>query len=280
MVMTRTTSPTSEPVKPPGYGAAVTPEAFVAALRARPTEAAVLTDFDGTLSPIVLDPAAAAPLTGVVDVLHALASQFGRVGVVSGRPVSFLAHRLELASRPPSRLRLSGLYGIERLEGGVHTVDDAALGFRTTVEQVADLADAAAPAGVGVERKGLSVTLHIRTAIEQEDWARSWSESTAAAYGLVVHEGRMSFELRPPVALDKGTVVRGLLAGMTAACFFGDDVGDLPAFDALAEHAASTGATVARIGVRSAEAPPELLAASDLVVDGPAGSLELLRRLL
>lgn len=240
----------------------------------------MLSDFDGTLSPIVLDPAAAGPLAGVVDTLHALAGRFGRVAIVSGRPVSFLADRLELASRPPSGLFLSGLYGIERFDSGVHSIDEQALGFRTAVARVADLADAAVPPGVGVERKGLSVTLHIRTAVDQEDWARSWSEVAAAAHGLVVHEGRLSFELRPPVAVDKGTVVASLLEGVSVACFLGDDVGDLPAFAALADHAATTGATIARVGVRSSEAPPELLEACDVVVDGPAGSLALLRRLL
>lgn len=256
------------------------PDAFVAAFRANPAGAAVLSDFDGTLSPIVLDPAAASPLAGVVDVLHALAAGIGRVAIVSGRPVSFLSDRLELDSRPSTTMLLSGLYGIERLEGGVHSVDPTALAFRTTVDRVASLADAAAPPGVGVERKGLSVTLHIRTAVDEEDWARTWADQAAAASGLVVHEGRMSFELRPPVALDKGTAVRSLVEGMEVACFLGDDVGDLPAFDALAEHAAATGAVVARIGVRSNEAPSELLDASDFVVEGPEGSLALLRRLL
>ncbi len=40
----------------------------------------------------------------------------------------------------------------------------------------------------------------------------------------------MSVELRPPVKTDKGTVVDELASGLGAACFFGDDLGDLPAF--------------------------------------------------
>jgi hypothetical protein len=35
-----------------------------------------------------------------------------------------------------------------------------------------------------------------------------------------------------------------------------------------------------RVGVRSPEAPPELLERADVVVDGPPGALALLRRLL
>jgi trehalose 6-phosphate phosphatase len=249
--------------------------------RTAPDTAAVITDFDGTLSPIVDDPAEARPLDGVVDALHALAAVYGRVAVVSGRPVSFLRDRLELDRRARTRLVVSGLYGIEWLEDGVERVHDTATAYRGAVDEAADRAEEAAPEGVGVERKRFTVTLHVRTHPEHSDWARSWARATAHTTGLVVHEGRRSFELRPPVDVDKGHVVTDLIAGRKAACFLGDDLGDLPAFDALDRLAAAdTTASVLRVGVRSAEAPAELLERADLLVDGPEGSLELLRALL
>ena len=245
-----------------------------------PTDAAVVTDFDGTLSPIVDDPTTARPLPGVVDALHELASSFGRVAVVSGRPVSFLRDRLELDARPPTSLFVSGLYGIEWLDDGEARAHETALAFVVVVSEAADRADAAAPAGVGVERKGFSLTLHVRTGQQHLDWARSWADATAHTTGLVVHGGRMSFELRPPIDVDKGSVVTALVAGRRAACFLGDDLGDLPAFDALDRLHAEEGADVLRVGVRSAEAPAELIERADVLVDGPPGSLELLRALL
>ncbi|HUP84803.1 MAG TPA: trehalose-phosphatase [Acidimicrobiales bacterium] len=255
--------------------------ALLAPLRAAPRDAAVVTDFDGTLSPIVDDPARALPLPGVVDTLHALAARYGRVAVVSGRPVRYLRHRLEVDHRPPTPLFLSGLYGIESFEHGVEHVHPIALPFRDAVDDVAARAEAAAPTGVGVERKGFSVTLHVRTGPEHLEWAREWSRTAAGAAGLAVHHGRMSVELRPPVDVDKGSVVGDLVAGTRAACFLGDDLGDLPAFDALDRLVlADADAHALRIAVRSDEAPPELLERADLLVDGPAGSLELLRALL
>ncbi len=244
------------------------------------SESAIVTDFDGTLSTIVDDPAAAQPVAGAVDAIHELAGRYGRVAVVSGRPVEFLRDRLDVDRRPDRGLILSGLYGLEWLEGGVARTEDDAVAFRAVVDEVAGAADAAAPDGVVVEHKGLSVTLHVRTAEQHTDWARSWAESTASTSGLVVHEGRCSFELRPPVEVDKGTVVASLVEGRRAACFLGDDHGDLPAFDALDALAASSGATVMKVGVRSPEAPRQLLERADIVVDGPLGSLELLSRLL
>ncbi|MGH9269584.1 MAG: trehalose-phosphatase, partial [Acidimicrobiales bacterium] len=127
--------------------------------------------------------------------------------------------------------------------------------------------------------KGLSVTLHVRGAPEHEGWAWSWANERAARSGLLAIGARLSVELRPPVATDKGTVVAELVDGMAAACFVGDDLGDLPAFDALDRLAAATGAVVLRVGVRSAEAPAELLSRADVLVDGPAGALSLLEQL-
>ncbi|MDP9441900.1 MAG: trehalose-phosphatase [Actinomycetota bacterium] len=254
--------------------------ADLGAFRAAPERAAVITDFDGTLAPIVDDPAAAVAFPGVVDALHELAQHYGCVAVVSGRPVQFLRDRLELDERPESGLVVSGLYGLERLDGQDHSVHPEAVAWQPAVDETAARAEAAAPAGVGVERKGLSVTLHVRNAPQLAAWARSWARASAAATGLAAHAGRMSWELRPPLSVDKGTVVADLVAEMQAACFLGDDVGDLSAFDALDRMAARAGTAVVRVGVRSEEAPPELIERADVLVEGPEGSLAFLRQLL
>jgi trehalose 6-phosphate phosphatase len=67
--------------------------------------------------------------------------------------------------------------------------------------------------------------------------------------------------------------------GRAQVCFLGDDRGDLSAFAAL-DRLAEGGATVLKVGVSSAEAPDELLERADLVVDGPEGTLGVLRALL
>jgi trehalose 6-phosphate phosphatase len=89
----------------------------------------------------------------------------------------------------------------------------------------------------------------------------------------------MSFELHPPINADKGTAMLELAHDLDAVCYLGDDVGDLQAFAAL-DVLADKGATTARVAVDSGEAPGELLERADLVVDGPAGALDFLRRLL
>lgn len=258
--------------------------------RTRPATAAIITDFDGTLAPIVPDPTASLPIEGSVELLHRLAGTYGCVAVVSGRPAAFLLDRLASAADSAGDgdgggvgdrvgVVLSGLYGLELVRNGHVEVHRDAEAWRALVAQAAGAAQEQAPDGVGVEHKGLSVALHVRTAPEHAAWVESWVTSQAATSGLAVHPARMSWELRPPVRRDKGTVVGELVDGMATACFIGDDVGDLPAFDAL-DRIEAGGMTVLRVGVRSDEAPPELLERADFIADGPAGVRDLLRHLL
>lgn len=253
---------------------------------ADPRRAAILTDFDGTLAPIVDDPAAARPLPEGVDLLHRLGARYATVAVISGRPGAFLAEHLRLgepATTPPvggRGLVAVGLYGLETADGRGVTTHPQALAWVPVVEEVARLADEQAAPGVVVERKRLSVTLHYRTAPAAAAWAAGWVAHQAARTGLVRHPARMSEELRPPVPVDKGTVVATLVEGLAAACFVGDDLGDLPAFAALDEAARTAGLAVLKVAVRSDEAPPALLDAADVVVDGPRGAVGFLSRLL
>ena len=238
----------------------------------------MLTDFDGTLASIVLNPAAATALPGAVELLHALAARYKTVAVISGRPVSFLVERLGLR-QTGGRVAAYGLYGLQCTDGAGRVVDHReAAQWRSAIDEVATKAEGEAPPDVRVERKGLAVTLHVRTAPAEADWARSWAETEAAVTGLVMHPGRMSYELRPPVDVHKGTIVGQLTAEADAACFLGDDLGDLDAFDALDRREAD-GAHVVRIAVRSPEAPAELIERADVLVDGPAGAVALLRTL-
>jgi trehalose 6-phosphate phosphatase len=229
--------------------------------------AAVLVDFDGSLSPIVDDPAAAAPLPAARDALGALVGLVARVAVVSGRPVAFLVDALGLDG-----VTYVGQYGIQRWTGGRVSTDPRVEPYLAPIEAIAVTATRELP-GVLVERKdGVAVVLHWRRRPDLADRAGAWAARAAAAAGLELHPAKMAAEIRPPVAVDEGTVVEELCRGLTVAGFAGDDAGDLAAFDAL-DRLEMEGRLerAVRIAVRSPEEPPELVARSDLAVDGPAG---------
>jgi trehalose 6-phosphate phosphatase len=228
-------------------------------LAAEPERAAVLLDVDGTLAAIAARPEAAYVPDETRGELARLAGRYALVACVSGRPRSEVE-------------RMVGVAGVAVVgEHGLELAPEAA----AWADRVAEFAR-----GVDwpAERKPLSVSFHFRRADDQEA-ARAYLTrvaDAARAEGLVPRWGRMVLEVRPPVAADKGTAVRTLVtrAGVRRALYAGDDRTDLDAFHGL--DGLELGV---RVAVRSAEAPPELLAAADLVVEGTDGVLGVLRRL-
>jgi trehalose 6-phosphate phosphatase len=244
-------------------------------------------DFDGTLAGIVADPRDARPLPGVPALLTELARRFALVAVISGRPTAFLADVLHA----PEGVVLAGLYGLERaLRGPEHAA------WAGVIDAVVADALAGAPPGVYVEPKGLTVTLHWRQAPEQEGWVLAFAERQHIERGLLVHEGRHERELRPPLDVDKGTVVRSLVAEHDAGAgagagaggqarslehvaAFGDDIGDLPAFAAVGDLVGRDGRRLdaVRVAAVDTESPAVVAAQADLTVPGAAGAVALLR---
>jgi trehalose 6-phosphate phosphatase len=228
-------------------------------LAAEPERAAILLDVDGTLAPIVGEPSAAHVPEPTRAELARLVSRYALVACVSGR-----------AGADVERLvRVPGVAVVG--EHGLELAPDAPV----WADRIAEFA-----AGVDwpAERKPLSLTFHFRRA-EDEAAARAYLtqvESAARREGLVPRWGRMVLEVRPPVTADKGTAVTALLtrAAVTRALYAGDDTTDLDAFGSLAGLELGI-----RVAVDSPEASPQLLAAADLVVDGPPGMLELLQAL-
>jgi trehalose 6-phosphate phosphatase len=190
------------------------------------------------------------------------------VAVVSGRPGPEVEGLLEA----PGVLTF-GLYGLEPKQA---RPPDAPL--RRKVEAVA-----ASVEGAWVEDKEATLAVHYRQSPDREDAERilrTQLAEVAANSGLSLLLGKMVLELAPAATPGKGTVVlREALARRLAACLYaGDDVADLEAFAAL-DTLAEQGCRTVKVAVRSPEVPDRLVQAADLVVDGPRGLLEMLRRL-
>lgn len=243
---------------------------------ADPSTTALFFDFDGTLAPIVPDPASAQAVDGAVELLEALARRFARVAVVSGRPRAFLVERVG------PDVDLSGVYGLETRVGGHQQEHEEAHRWRDVIAEVAasgSRADGSGlPPGVLVEPKGLSLTVHYREAPEAEDAVLAWADAVGRSSGLEVRPAKRSVELHPPLAVDKGTSVLALSEGCRTVAYLGDDIGDLPAFAALDQLNAS-GVRTCKVAVASEELPDALADAADLLLDGPDAVLAALRPL-
>lgn len=245
----------------------------LAHLATAPKSSALFLDFDGTLSAIVADPRHARPLPDVPALLADLAAEFELVAVISGRPTSFLADALG----SPQGVTLAGLYGLERALQGPELA-----AWTNVIDEVVKEAETTAPPGIYVEPKGLTATLHWRHAPAQKEWVLAFADRAAADHDLLVHEGRHERELRPPLQVDKGTVVLSLAAELAGrldnAAAFGDDIGDLPAFEALSGLTKPDGTSlyVVRVAAVDAESPRQVADAADVTVAGAAGAVALL----
>lgn len=245
----------------------------IEAVRHAPSTAAVIVDYDGTLSAIVDDPSLAVPANGAVSLLEALSERYGLVMIVSGRPLAYLQTRL------PRTLSMVGLYGLEGWTGGERWEHPNGGAWRECMADLAVRAEAHGPKGMRVELKDLSITLHYRGIPDLQPAVEAYAIEQARSAGLHARPARMSMELQPPIGTDKGTVIERFCAECTAVLFAGDDLGDLPAFDAL-DRLARQGLTTVKVAVGSDEAPPLLVSRADLVVKSPDELVTTLQQLL
>jgi trehalose 6-phosphate phosphatase len=234
-------------------------------VKARLARAALLLDFDGTLSPIVVRSEEAMPVAGAEEVLAGLVERAGNVTIVTGRRSGFIRTVLRVEG-----LEVIGQFGME---------DSPALPEEVLAEVNAAVAG---ESGVRVVDKSASIAVHVRTTPDPDAATiRIEGPLTAIAerHGLEVLPGKRVLELARKGS-SKGIVVEEVVARTRAeaALYAGDDLNDVPAFDAL-EVLAKDGMLICRIAVVGEETPEELVAKADLTVAGPEGLVALLREL-
>jgi trehalose 6-phosphate phosphatase len=254
----------------------------LAALLAEPARSLVALDIDGTLSPLVADPAAARLAAGALPVLTALADRVGGLAVITGREVRFPVETLGLSGVPG--LSVLGQYGLQRWSAADgYTSPEPAPGLAVVRAALPELL-AGAPEGVTVEDKGLALVVHTRRAPDPQaalDALRGPLVALAAEQGLDADLGRYGVELRPG-GTDKGHALAGLIEQHrpAAVLFAGDDRGDLPAVAVLRERR-EHGVPGLFVHPETAGEPvPEVREQADLVVDGPAGTVAFLAALV
>jgi len=197
------------------------------------TRALFAFDFDGTLAPIVSRPDAAHLSIGVQQQLTRLA-QAALVAVISGRSLA------DLQARIPGEVRHS--IGNHGSEGTAEFVDRAAMQqvCRAWLAQLKQhLADLESDAGIIIEDKALTLSVHYRMAA---DHALAAHRLSALISRLVpaprVIGGKLVFNLLPPNALTKFEALVDLAQREAAEriLFVGDDETDELVFAQAPAH--------------------------------------------
>jgi trehalose 6-phosphate phosphatase len=245
-------------------------------LLAEPRAALVALDFDGTLAPIVDDPAKARAHPLALRVLARLAPLVGQVAIVTGRPAKVAVELGGFAAvEGLEDLVVLGHYGRERwsASSGEVTSPPPPPGLARAAQRLPGVLAAAHAADAYVEDKGSALAVHVRRVPDpRAALARLRGPLTelAAHCGLAVEPGRMVLELRPEGS-DKGSALRALAGEVGAATvvFAGDDLGDLTAFDAVADlRSQGLGGLCIFAGSDEVSALAER---ADLILDGPDG---------
>jgi trehalose 6-phosphate phosphatase len=188
----------------------------------------VTSDFDGTLAPIVNNPADARPLAEAAAALVELAGlPSTAAALISGRGLD----TLRSLSSMPNSVHLVGSHGAEFATGFSHDIDKSML--QTIFDTLSSIA--AESPGATVELKPASVALHVRNASPADAEAaleRARDESTS--WDAQLTEGKAVLEFAV-ISTDKGEAVDILRQqhDADAVVFFGDDVTDEKAFRRL-----------------------------------------------
>ena len=226
-----------------GGGSAETLVPIINDLRARIADSdgvIFLTDFDGTLAPIVDTPDEAAALPGIDETLRTLRDSDGTAtGVVSGRALDDLYERVGVED-----IGYAGNHGIElryRGEDEVHPDARAAMG---SIAEVADTLESRLGDvdGCFVEDKRVTTTVHFRNVVDDEvptvkDTVRRTVDEQPA--DLEITSGKAILEIRPEIDWNKGAAVEWLYDRIVpddeewTTVYVGDDTTDEDAFETL-----------------------------------------------
>lgn len=247
------------------------------AIVAAPAATLLCSDFDGVLSPIVRDPDAAWASEEAVTALARLGSHVGKVAVITGRPVRKAVELGRLDQREGLEdLSILGVYGFERWDAITGEYAEP-LPPDSVAAAAAELPGILAALGLSdarVEDKRLSIGVHTRELPDPHAALAGLEQplrDLAARHDLHVEPGKFVLELRPP-GVAKGDAVRAMITEVDpqVVVFAGDDLGDIPAFEAVLDLRRSHQIEGLLICSGSTE-QDALVALSDVVVEGPQG---------
>jgi trehalose 6-phosphate phosphatase len=248
-------------------------------LRAALSRALVALDFDGTLAPIALHPGDGRPLPGVHQILRDVRVTGATLAVVTGRSVASLLRVSSFGTVPG--IVIYGTHGAERWQAGELRTPAPPPGLHELRLSLPELCSAHDP-DIWIEDKGLSLVIHARLTAEPErllEMLRPAVDRLAAAAGLGVRPGKEVLEICIP-GIDKGTAIRELLCGDTAAAFYaGDDLGDLPAIAEVTAWAERSGRPSLTVAVSPGGSGP-IAEQADVTVPDPQGLISLLRQII
>ena len=194
----------------------------------------LITDMDGTISPIPRDFLETPVPPPTLPQLTQLASRLDLLAVISGRKAGALREIINIPG-----IKYIGHYGMEWWENGqavLHPDVTASLADMRSV--AAELETLRSIDGVIIQDKWASISVHYNT-VQQPSTAKQqildFLEKSPHIKNLRLMDEKTNIGIVPRLDIDKGTAVTRLiqLHHLRGAIYLGDDIGDLPAFRAV-----------------------------------------------
>lgn len=193
-------------------------------------------DYDGTLTPIGLDPSEPMIDDGMKACLGRLAERANvQVAVVSGRELADLDERVSIEN-----VVLAGNHGLELLRNRAYTIQSNADQYRPALQSLCEVlrSRVAEIPGCRVENKGLTLAVHVRQtpADRVSDVRRVVEKTVSERPGFQSNRGKQVFDVRPSVSHHKGTTIELLAAENPSdwlTLYLGDDTTDEYVFETI-----------------------------------------------
>jgi trehalose 6-phosphate phosphatase len=196
-------------------------------------------DFDGTLSPIVVNPGDAKLDPGIRSILKTLCARWDfDISIVSGRALVDVRQRAGL-----SNVIYAGNHGLEIESDMMRFREPRAEALRRELRCVSLQLKLALSEidGVQIEDKALTLSVHFRRVGEHlRDWVRNVTHSTVGrSRSFTCREGKMVLEVRPQITWNKGHAIKWIACEVLPAgsvpIYIGDDITDEDAFAVIPE---------------------------------------------
>jgi trehalose 6-phosphate phosphatase len=199
---------------------------------------AVITDIDGTISKIVLDPDKAVISQIMKNTLEKLVNKFQLVGVITGRNVKNAKEMLEVDG-----LLYIGSHGLEYLKNDKSYIEPEVEKYLPLIEKVAhdiQTEELSNIKNILFQEKGICLSVHYRNCEDPEGTHRKILDALNELEGLEnfkITEGRKVVEVRTKIGYNKGTILEKIVFEneIEKIIYLGDDVTDVDAFNKLKE---------------------------------------------
>jgi trehalose 6-phosphate phosphatase len=241
----------------------------------------LITDMDGTISPIPHDFLRKTIPPPTLPQLTELVSRMDLLAIVSGRTSEAIKNLVNIDG-----IKYSGHYGMEQWENDRAILHPDAGAYVPAMRAVAEELEALRSIqGILIQYKGATISVHYHLCLQPEAAKQQILNllmKSTQIKNLLIMDEKTNIGIVPRVDIDKGTAVTTLIQQyhLGAAIYMGDDIGDIPAFRAVRRAKSKKDFDGLAILVTGTETSHSLMDEVDFTLDGVTETETLLNWLI